>query len=351
MNCHMPETTYMVVDPRRDHSLRIPRPDLAALLGTPDACSQCHAAQGPEWAAAQIRRHHPNPGKGFQDFAATFAAAELGQPAALQELAQRIGDLSQPALVRASSAARLGTRADQRHWPALVQGLHDSEPDVRLASASGLAGAPPAQRGEWLAHLLVDPLRAVRIEAARLLADVRLSPAQTPIQASALAEYEASLRLHADRAESRVAMAALRQSQGRMVEARNELERALLQDPLNVQSYLNLADLMRAQGEDAQAAQLLRQGITRLPQTPLLHYALGLNLVRQGLLQDARAHLLTAYQLAPQDARIAYAHALGLWPQQAEAALDVVQAAIGVNPYDVRLRNAAASMAPRASPP
>ncbi|MNR55083.1 hypothetical protein D3C85_1753930 [compost metagenome] len=73
--------------------------------------------------------------------------------------------------------------------------------------------------------------------------------------------------------------------------------------------------------------------------------------MRQGLLQDARAHLLTAYQLAPQDARIAYAHALGLWPQQAEAALDVVQAAIAVNPYDVRLRNAAASMAPRASPP
>ena len=27
--CHMPSATYMVVDPRRDHSLRVPRPDLS----------------------------------------------------------------------------------------------------------------------------------------------------------------------------------------------------------------------------------------------------------------------------------------------------------------------------------
>ena len=40
--CHMPETTYMEVDPRRDHSIRIPRPDLSVALGTPNACTRCH---------------------------------------------------------------------------------------------------------------------------------------------------------------------------------------------------------------------------------------------------------------------------------------------------------------------
>ena len=39
--CHMPETTYMEVDPRRDHSIRIPRPDLSVSLGTPNACTRC----------------------------------------------------------------------------------------------------------------------------------------------------------------------------------------------------------------------------------------------------------------------------------------------------------------------
>ena len=34
VSCHMPARTYMVVDPRRDHSLRIPRPDLSVAIGT-----------------------------------------------------------------------------------------------------------------------------------------------------------------------------------------------------------------------------------------------------------------------------------------------------------------------------
>jgi tetratricopeptide (TPR) repeat protein len=42
VECHMPQTTYMAVDPRRDHSLRIPRPDLSVQLGTPNACAGCH---------------------------------------------------------------------------------------------------------------------------------------------------------------------------------------------------------------------------------------------------------------------------------------------------------------------
>ena len=32
----------MVVDPRRDHSFRVPRPDLSVKLGTPNACTGCH---------------------------------------------------------------------------------------------------------------------------------------------------------------------------------------------------------------------------------------------------------------------------------------------------------------------
>ncbi len=42
VECHMPETTYMEVDPRRDHSIRVPRPDLSVALGTPNACTRCH---------------------------------------------------------------------------------------------------------------------------------------------------------------------------------------------------------------------------------------------------------------------------------------------------------------------
>jgi len=49
--CHMPTTTYMVVDPRHDHSFRIPRPDLSVSLGVPNACNRCHQKKTPQWAA------------------------------------------------------------------------------------------------------------------------------------------------------------------------------------------------------------------------------------------------------------------------------------------------------------
>ncbi|MDX1638758.1 MAG: multiheme c-type cytochrome, partial [Balneolaceae bacterium] len=42
INCHMPGRYYMEVDFRRDHSFRVPRPDLSARFGNPNACNDCH---------------------------------------------------------------------------------------------------------------------------------------------------------------------------------------------------------------------------------------------------------------------------------------------------------------------
>ncbi|WP_286764540.1 multiheme c-type cytochrome, partial [Rhodopirellula sp. UBA1907] len=55
VNCHMPHTTYMEVDPRRDHSLRVPRPDLSVSIGTPNACSSCHVKDQLENISADKR--------------------------------------------------------------------------------------------------------------------------------------------------------------------------------------------------------------------------------------------------------------------------------------------------------
>jgi predicted CXXCH cytochrome family protein len=53
VGCHMPARTYMVVDPRRDHSFRVPRPDLTSKTGSPNACNACHD-ETTEWAEAAI---------------------------------------------------------------------------------------------------------------------------------------------------------------------------------------------------------------------------------------------------------------------------------------------------------
>ncbi len=43
--CHMPAKTYMGVDLRRDHSFRVPRPDLTETIGVPNTCNACHTEQ------------------------------------------------------------------------------------------------------------------------------------------------------------------------------------------------------------------------------------------------------------------------------------------------------------------
>jgi len=79
--CHMPPETYMVVDPRHDHAMRIPRPDLSVKLGVPNACTRCHMEQSAEWAAEQVRVWYGKSPGGYQTYAGALAAARSGKAA------------------------------------------------------------------------------------------------------------------------------------------------------------------------------------------------------------------------------------------------------------------------------
>src|SRR5262249_46625242 len=107
VSCHMPPTTYMVVDARRDHSFRVPRPDRSVRIGVPNACTGCHRDRTAEWADAQIRTRTNRRPAGFQTFAEAFASADANDPGALAGLCAVADDSSQPAIVRASALARL----------------------------------------------------------------------------------------------------------------------------------------------------------------------------------------------------------------------------------------------------
>jgi Tfp pilus assembly protein PilF len=337
VSCHMPQTTYMVIDPRRDHSLRIPRPDLSIALGTPNACNGCHQDQSAEWALKAMGKHHPQPAKGFQQFANTWADAEAKVPGAAAGLAVLLNDPAQPALVRASSAARLNRPQTPEQWRVLYAALSDPSAQVRRAALSAFAQVPAAQRGEWLAPLLTDSVLGVRSEAARLLVDAPLPEAHRAAFGKALAEYEAQLQLNADRAEARSELAHLRRRQGQEAAALEQLQAALRLNPLYQAAYLELAELHRSAGREEQAAQVLRDGLQQRPQSALLHYSLGLSLVRQQHKEQALAHLQQAQQLAPTDPRFALTLALALQAQSPAQALSVVENALRAHPNEADL--------------
>jgi predicted CXXCH cytochrome family protein len=169
VSCHMPARTYMQVDPRRDHGFRIPRPDLSVALGTPNACTGCHSDRTDQWAADQAVawwETSPEP-----HFATALAAARAGTREAEEPLLAVAGDRSLPAIVRATAVEAL-----RGYGPAALRAIEaavtDADPLVRASAAGGLDRLPPPRRAAALAPLLDDPLRAVRIEAARGLAGV-----------------------------------------------------------------------------------------------------------------------------------------------------------------------------------
>src|SRR4030095_3861728 len=131
--CHMPTVTYMIVDPRHDHSLRVPRPDLSVKLGVPNACNACHRKETPQWAADAIAKWKGDAPSGYQQFAAAFDAGSARAPGARGALLALIDDPSQPAIVRASSLARLARLMTPTMLPSVSRALNDPEPVGRLA--------------------------------------------------------------------------------------------------------------------------------------------------------------------------------------------------------------------------
>lgn len=237
VECHMPETSYMEVDPRRDHSLRIPRPDLSVQLGTPNACSRCHLDEGKlmspgllkgkgdqrvpgvstnpasaspsmnpakaatleeyadwlaaarqgdrevadalarvdQWCANKFREWYGVKDDEKTHFAHTLAAARRGDAAAEKPLTALVRDRRLPAIVRATGVMELG----QFNSPGMIEAseelLSDYDPQVREMAIANLQILPDEELVRRVAPLMKDPIRAVRTEAARALARVNPS--------------------------------------------------------------------------------------------------------------------------------------------------------------------------------
>ena len=336
--CHMPTTTYMVVDPRHDHSLRIPRPDLSAKLGIPNACNNCHAKESAQWAAAAIVQWNGKVPIGYQNFAEALRAGSAGAPGARGALLALIDDNAQPAIVRASAIDRLGRWMTPTMVPAVTRALNDADATVRLAAVEALANMDPATRQRYLVRMLGDPVRAVRIEAARALAgpaEAGLPPDDRARFERALAEYVAAQTYNADRPEGPSSLAALYAARGDAERAIAEYRKAIELDPAYVQAYANLADLYRARGVDSEAEAVLRSGAAKVPDAAALHHALGLVFVRQKRIGEALGELAAATRLEPASARYAYVYAVALNDAgQPKQALQVLDAALARHPYD-----------------
>jgi Flp pilus assembly protein TadD len=349
VSCHMPTSTYMVVDPRHDHSLRIPRPDLSVGLGTPNACTNCHTNRDARWAARNVRAWYGPEPHGYQRFAPSFASADADAADAQSLLSALAGDDSQPSIARATALAELSGASSPQAFAVIATSVRDPSPMIRLAALQSLENMPPAQRVQLVIPMLADSTRTVRIAAARLLAGVPssfMSLEQREAFQKASAEFVDAQRQNADRADSRANLGTFLAQLGDMVSGETELKSAIRLDARFVPAYVNLADLYRSGGRDADGERLLREGLTRTPGSAVLHYALGLVLTRLNRGDSALREFDRAASLDPQNARFGYVHAVALHSAgKVDAAIAKLQSVLTLHPADGDVLNALVSFA------
>jgi predicted CXXCH cytochrome family protein len=338
VECHMPTRTYMVVDQRRDHSLRIPRPDLSVKLGTPNACGNCHTDKSARWASEVVNKWYGHEPAGFQRFAQTLQAGSSGAPGAQQSLEGLVADREQPAIGRASALSMLAAYAPSPTDSAVRDGVADDSPLVRRAAAHALSNSDPTSRAKALAPLLSDPVRSVRIETAEVLAGLpanNLPQNLTAAFARATEESVSAQQLNADRPEAHLNLGLLYARENHFDKAEAELKTALSLDPSFAPAAVNLADLYRGLNRDQEGERVLKDAINRAPNDASLEHALGLLMVRQKRIAPALDMLAAAARNEPANARYVYVYAVALNDAgQTKAAIETLENSVKVHPYD-----------------
>ncbi|OQZ00892.1 MAG: hypothetical protein B6D35_04720 [Candidatus Brocadia sp. UTAMX2] len=337
VECHMPSRTYMVVDPRRDHSFRVPRPDLSKKLGVPNACNDCHADKSTAWAAEHFAKWYGQPKSGMH-YGEIFRDASRCTPGTDADLVHLVEDNQQSSMVRATAILQLRNYPNESSLKTLGKMLQDPNPLIRSVAVASLDVLPPKDRVHFLLPVLQDSVRLVRTLAARSIAAVPsdvLSNEAWQQSEVAIKEYEETQLLNADYPATLINLGNLYLERGEFGRAAATYKKAIEIEPAFVPGYINLADVCRLQNRDEEGRVILQNALEIAPESAPAHHALGLLMIRVGEHKSALRHLRKAALLAPENVQYSYVYGIALNSLEMSAqAISVLKRALNRNPYD-----------------
>lgn len=332
VNCHMPKSTYMEIDARRDHGFHIPTPNLAQKFGSPDTCLSCHEDKDSQWSSSKVNAWYPNSSvEAEKDFVAVFSAMNLalneqqlqGVSSELSRIAQTI---SYASIIRASALTKMASVSNTNTIIAIARAAKNPDENIRLGAIEGAQNMAGAEKWRILSPLLNDNVLAVRVNAAFALASLwqNLSAPQKEQLSPALDEYIASQLFNNDRGFSHSNRGIIFAYQGQYDQAIKAFKQGMAIEKHFAQTYLNLSQVYYQRGENQKSIEILKQGFSANPDDASLPYNLGLAFIRGKDKAKAAQALAIATQLAPQNSHYFYVYGLSLEqhkPSEAYAAL------------------------------
>ena len=339
ISCHMPGQNFMVVHFRRDHSMRVPRPDLAVELGVPNACSAsgCHDDKPIAWVQAKYDAWYGKKRK--PHYGTVIAAGRRQAPEAETELVQLSRDQLRPMVARATAVNLLAAYPGSAAREAVEKALADPEPLLRVTAVQSLPEDDPARLARLLAPMLKDPVRAVRMEAAGRLAGApsqSLNEAQQKAHDTALGEYVEGQRYMSDMPSGPYNLGNLYAAQGKVEEAERQYRRALSIDDQLYMAQANLAMLLASAGRLDEAESLLREAHLRQPGNAALAFNLGLLLAETGKRAEAERALRAALAADPRLAQAAFNLAVLAGEERPAEAVPLARQAATLRPDEPR---------------
>lgn len=308
VSCHMPTNRYMGVDDRRDHSFKIPRPDISIKYDTPNACVQCHDGQTNEWAASTLEKWH---GKAPPLSASEHSMLELRSLKAISKNAHMslINDFSLNEIDRASAISYLGGSATELSDSDVKSWVNSPLPLIRLAIAKVGFLLPEAERLKSYKQLLTDKLKSVRVAAAQNLSQ---TTAQLNGLNQSIRELAYANKVNTWRGEGNINQSMLALNKQDINGAIKSLQKGISVDPYFDASYVNLADIYYRLGQTEKMQSVLNNGLTAVPSSAPLHYANGMALIRSGNKPAAVDSFKHAMVLESNNVQYAYLYFLAL---------------------------------------
>ncbi|MBT6031270.1 MAG: hypothetical protein HOH19_01735 [Kordiimonadaceae bacterium] len=337
VDCHMASRTYMGVDDRRDHSFRIPRPDLNHKTSSPDACTSCHMDQTPEWAGEQINGWNGNKIQPIH-YGEVLNKVFLGEAGAEAQLKAMLVDEDIPVIIRGSAYSLLTSFPNENSASLITQAVTSDEPLIRLGAVRGSEFIPLEMRLPIISPLLNDEFKAVRVETVRALSGLNPSTIEAALKQSyqeAEKEFLIAQNQTTWRGEGHFNLGLFYNGKDNGETSKQHYQDAIRIDPYFPASYINLADLYRSQGKIKENTDLIDQGLAFMPNSPDLNFSKALHLIRLKQAPDALDYLDNAVSNAPNNAYYAYVYAVALTDMKLVGkALNVLTTAVQNTPND-----------------